>query len=255
MPRKYSPTFETRICGYCQEPFSRLDYMMRSHDYKFCSRKCAGRKRVENTVLRVGKRNCLTCGIEFVLWIRPEQKYCSHKCKGPRISETQRGRVMSIESRAKLSASTKGRQSPLRLPATKFICEGCGVEFEILNGRRFLGHRRFCTRLCWYTFIRRNPEAIPWFRGGRDPYYGPNWYHMARLARWRDKDTCQDCGVLQEFPVLDVHHKIPRRAFFGNYELANQLNNLVSLCKTCHGIRESLLTKQGVRFFISRTQT
>lgn len=51
-----------------------------------------------------------------------------------------------------------------------------------------------------------------------------------RKARTRDKRLCQTCGALG----TDVHHIVPFRWFDGDWQKANALANLVTLCKPCH---------------------
>jgi len=69
--------------------------------------------------------------------------------------------------------------------------------------------------------------------------YGPNWSKQRDLARARDGYRCQVCGIAEQGHSLDVHHKIPFRAFRDekgkiDYIRANQLDNLITLCPTCH---------------------
>jgi len=85
--------------------------------------------------------------------------------------------------------------------------------------------------------------------GGDIGYYGPNWYANRKKARERDNYICQDCGKKEEQYgcELSVHHIIPFRNFNGDWEKANQLTNLITLCEyPCHRIRHSkLLSKRG----------
>ena len=71
--------------------------------------------------------------------------------------------------------------------------------------------------------------------------YGPNWPTQRDAARARDGYRCRRCGA----PELEghhhhVHHVTPLRAFGyvqgvnDLYVLANQLENLISLCSVCH---------------------
>ena len=93
--------------------------------------------------------------------------------------------------------------------------------------------------------------------------YGPNWETQRRKARRRDGFHCQMCGVSEDElgRELDVHHKRPFREFeydptdptrADRYLLANALDNLISLCPTCHRrvepayISETALGLQGV---------
>jgi DEAD/DEAH box helicase domain-containing protein len=63
--------------------------------------------------------------------------------------------------------------------------------------------------------------------------YGPNWPRQRKLARARDHYRCQICGMPEQDREHDVHHKIPFRTFT-TYEQANQLANLITLCRACH---------------------
>ena len=63
--------------------------------------------------------------------------------------------------------------------------------------------------------------------------YGPNWNHMRNQARQRDQYTCQFCGMVEQGQAHHVHHKRPFRSFPSLIE-ANQLDNLITLCPTCH---------------------
>ncbi len=71
--------------------------------------------------------------------------------------------------------------------------------------------------------------------------YGPDWGKIRERVRARDKYTCQVCGAVENGPSSalrtgrqhDVHHKVPFRAF-PSYLEANRLENLTTLCPTCH---------------------
>lgn len=82
-------------------------------------------------------------------------------------------------------------------------------------------------------------RAKPWFRGeknprwrgGYEPYYGPNWYFQRDKRLKRDK-YCQRCGTNED---LVVHHIVPFREFGREgYKEANKLSNLITLCRSCH---------------------
>jgi ATP-dependent helicase YprA (DUF1998 family) len=71
--------------------------------------------------------------------------------------------------------------------------------------------------------------------------YGPNWQQQRNAARARDGYRCTLCGVA-EHPGRqhDVHHRLAFRSFGyipgqnEAYRQANQLENLATLCRTCH---------------------
>lgn len=67
-----------------------------------------------------------------------------------------------------------------------------------------------------------------------DPnHYGPNWTIQRDRARSRDAYCCQVCGVEESGKAHHVHHKTPFR-LFNSFLEANQLDNLITLCPTCH---------------------
>jgi DEAD/DEAH box helicase domain-containing protein len=68
--------------------------------------------------------------------------------------------------------------------------------------------------------------------------YGPQWSQQRILARERDNFTCQVCGILEGPKAHHVHHIAPFRAF-QSAAAANYLDNLVTLCPTCHQRVES----------------
>ena len=68
--------------------------------------------------------------------------------------------------------------------------------------------------------------------------YGPTWPAQRQRARQRDGYRCQLCGLPEQGRVHDVHHKVPFKSFSSALE-ANQLNNLVTLCPSCHRRAES----------------
>ena len=105
--------------------------------------------------------------------------------------------------------------------------------------------QEFLTQAFWLTLPEPAREIVR-------PDYGPNWPEMRLRARERDRFTCRHCGV-RESQVgreHDVHHRIPFRHFGYRpgeneaYLQANDLSNLVTLCRSCHarvdhGPRES----------------
>jgi DEAD/DEAH box helicase domain-containing protein len=63
--------------------------------------------------------------------------------------------------------------------------------------------------------------------------YGPNWRTQRERVRARDSYRCTICGIPEAGRQHDVHHKIPFRTF-ASYETANQMDNLITVCPSCH---------------------
>ena len=65
-------------------------------------------------------------------------------------------------------------------------------------------------------------------------------------VRARDKYTCQVCGAVETKRQHDVHHKTPFRAFTSFIE-ANRLDNLTTLCPSCHHkVEQNVRMKSGL---------
>jgi DEAD/DEAH box helicase domain-containing protein len=71
--------------------------------------------------------------------------------------------------------------------------------------------------------------------------YGPSWPDASRAVRTRDGHRCRQCGAPERNGrAHDVHHLRPFREFGfipgenRNDRQANALDNLITLCRTCH---------------------
>jgi len=67
--------------------------------------------------------------------------------------------------------------------------------------------------------------------------YGCDWQKIRQLIIRRDNFTCQECGAKNK--KLDIHHRIP---FLMSFD--NSLENLMSLCRSCHVKLEGEIIKQ-----------
>lgn len=94
------------------------------------------------------------------------------------------------------------------------------------------------------TMIAKNkpPDEHPSWRGGTCKLYGKNWGMQRKLTLERDAHACQDCGYTGKAGSLDIHHITPRRFFSDDWQAANDLANLVTLCKSCHSTREQSIS-------------
>lgn len=176
-----------------------------------CSHKCRGQiqqKRIELT--------CYQCGKPFErrpCHIISEHSLCSRECQQAYWTE-------------------QSRKNPKICTSIECICQMCGKSFRRQKSKVENFGGKYCSREC-----NSLSQVIP----GTDGYRGPNWDQQRRLARKRDNYTCQTCGIHQKQygKALDVHHIVPFRDFgVDNYLQANHLENLVSLCKTCHMLIE-----------------
>lgn len=87
-------------------------------------------------------------------------------------------------------------------------------------------------------WVSINPETVENLRQNglwsNDPNrYGKSWIKQRDRARSRDNYQCQVCRAEERDRAHHVHHVTPFRQF-SSAELANQLENLVTLCPSCH---------------------
>jgi DEAD/DEAH box helicase domain-containing protein len=105
------------------------------------------------------------------------------------------------------------------------------------------------TQACWLAFPEELVERLralgAWISDPNE--YGPNWSAQRDAARVRDGFRCQGCGAAEPAGRQhDVHHRVPFRAFLADsgprgglppelaWQAANRLDNLVTLCASCH---------------------
>jgi DEAD/DEAH box helicase domain-containing protein len=118
------------------------------------------------------------------------------------------------------------------------------------------------TQACWLAFPERTVDALKqagdWLSDPND--YGPRWPVTRDAVRRRDGYRCQGCGAGEiGGRQHDVHHKIPFRAYLSDerrreglpvtlaWQVANRLDNLVTLCPACHHKAESgVRTRSGL---------
>lgn len=190
---------KTIECEVCKKPFETYA----SRYSKYCSKKCTN-----IGVRRKANKICLFCGKYHN---KPnKRKYCSYKC--------------CIEHRRSL------------MP--KKTCPYCGKVFS--ERSRYL---KYCSQKCSSKAVglQLTGENSPNWKGGISYDRGENWRQQSNLARKRDNYTCQQCGK-QKFtrPRFPVHHIVPFREFsIERYEEANKLENLITLCTSCHMKTES----------------
>lgn len=155
-----------------------------------------------------------------------EQVFCSKSCEGSWSKENRTGE--------KAGGWNGGK--------TNVICDYCDDTFSVKPSRAKKHKRHFCNKDCESRWRSENivGEAHHRWKGGEYQSYGQGWSRCRRQARRRDNYTCQDCGIKEENldHELDVHHiKLVRE--FNNPSDAHFLDNVVTLCRSCHRLRHS----------------
>ncbi|HLO13430.1 MAG TPA: DEAD/DEAH box helicase [Anaerolineales bacterium] len=168
---------------------------------------------------------------EHIAYLKPiESDYYTEPLRGTEVtllSESARGAVPGadkawgeLQVTTQVTGFRKRRwythenlgEEPLDLPPTDLMTTGYWVSLS----EETVSHLR---------------EAGAWTNDPND--YGPGWAQIRDRVRARDKYTCQVCGAVETNRQHDVHHKIPFKAFTSFIE-ANRLENLTTLCPSCH---------------------
>lgn len=191
------------ICRNCGNEFKRSG----SHKYQYCSRECHAESKKGTVPWNKGPVHvyiCKNCGKEFKRRKSHEYQYCSMECK----AEGQKG-----------------------ITLIDYKCEICGDIFQRKKNKSWK-NIRFCSAKCQGEFMKtRVGELSPGWKGGLsyEPYGNEFNEKLKEQIRKRDNYTCQECDAIQEDLEykLSVHHI--------DYDKTNNdLNNLISLCKSCH---------------------
>jgi DEAD/DEAH box helicase domain-containing protein len=100
----------------------------------------------------------------------------------------------------------------------------------------------------WVTLsddtINRLRESGAWNDDRND--YGPGWAKLRDAVRARDGFRCQVCGAAENGRQHHVHHKTPFKAFASPAE-ANRLENLATLCASCHHkVEQNVRVRSGL---------
>lgn len=197
-------------CNRCGKKTMVHQFRIELFSAVFCSRDCSSKHRIKNHIY---KMDCSICGIGIAK-NRPftgKMAICSQACMNA-------ARAMSA-----------------RKVAVK--CSQCNTVIQKFPSRRNESGKYFCGAQCRAEYI--TGENNPAFSTGcgKYPRYGSNWKRQRRLALIRDAHACQLCGKQKQDTKkreLQVHHKIPVSAFSGQWEKANELANLITLCRPCH---------------------
>lgn len=250
-----------KTCKYCNSQLTEVQ-IERGND--FCSRQCANKSRT------LEKGNCPVCGKKLD---RPEQKYCSRKCYGKALTKdnvkrNNKGQILyeckcvvcgekfkSTYQHTKTCSdkclfklreiNSSGKNNPnYKGPVTK-KCAYCGKEFSYPRAE---APKKYCSKHCqiWGSARNRRKENHWRFKGDPKRDRGPNWNEQKTKARRRDNYQCQNCGVHESElnELLSVHHIKPYREF-DDWKEANKLDNLISLCRSCHAKIELANEKQS----------
>lgn len=219
----------TISCDYCGEKEKRFPSQV--NDINYCSDSCEANWKSENQSGESHPNyNKLTVACD---WCNEElnriqhrvenyeNQFCDKHCKGKYYSANP------TELHEKDSVTVH--------------CDSCGDSIEVIPSRVTRSDYHFCDKECKGEWWSKNVagEDHPNWKGGYEPYYGPNWEAKRESTRKRDDCRCVLCGLSEDASRLihqrdlSVHH-VNRLNDFDNPAEANKLGNLLTVCITCH---------------------
>lgn len=217
---------EDRACQYCGKLFTvSLDSKYQSQRH-VCSRSCWTRLHHPPRADSKSIFTCEWCGNDFQEWTYRKPRFCSNQCRS------------EFAARQPKLASRKPEIHITR------ECAICGNAYKTTTHQLKYRNSKYCCTNCRHKglSVNRMGALNPMYTGGtKFPDRGHNWFTQRRLALSRDGHKCQICGRKPkrgEKRVLDVHHITPYRLFNGDWLSANELGNLITLCRNCHAKAE-----------------
>lgn len=190
-------------CSNCGKPIKIMAYLLKRCQSHHCSAECR----------KLGRRQqfdieCVGCHAIFQVPAnrKDKAKYCSKACR-------------------------------LQTESVTRPCAQCGI--EVTRARATMRQERiYCSRECQHNYQSEHCRAQnhPLWRNAPKRQMGSNWTRQRRAALRRDNFTCQLCGATDH---LEVHHLKPARHFIVP-ERSNSLDNLQTVCSTCHPAADML---------------
>ena len=232
------------ICNYCDKEFETIPSMKETK--KFCSKECYTKwqdNKIEKICKNCGKIFRIRQGLkdaEFCSWecktdYNQYSVECDY-CKKPIIISKSEERdykhhFCSMECKTRFQ-SEKLEPWNKGINIIEVTCDFCGKTLLKPLSKLKQSTTHFCSNNCYYKWKSKNliGKNSPTWKYGAIRYRGNNWSVQRKKALERDNYFCQICGYSEK---LDVHHIIPFRNF-SNYIEANQLENLITLCHSCH---------------------
>jgi len=237
-------------CSYCGAKDSITKREYQSKDNHFCNFDCLGSWQSEN---KSGENHpaynkvdvsCDNCGEIFK--------------RKPSLVETSEKNFCDMDCRNQSYNDDDDWDFGPKKTKEDIECDNCGIAFEQYPSRVERNEYNFCSKDCHYEFIpkeglREGKNNPYWSVGETQQYYGPNWENKRKERLKIDNYKCLRCGISNSANKerygrsLSVHHIIPIKQFNGDYNSANKIQNLVSLCNSCHVVVEVLSPNEQKR--------
>lgn len=235
-------------CDNCGESFTRPKSHLEYTEHNFCSRECSSEYQSKQLTV-----DCDACGESFEIYSwrvdKYDKNYCSKKCQAEGYSNRVEVQCFTCgesllvkpywaEKNERHFCDRKCWRN--RPTGVQVECSFCGASIKVEPYYAEKRENHFCDKECEGKWLAKNRvgENHPQYTG-HDGYYGANWHKQRRRALKRDGHECQRCGIAEEECrdqygfALSVHHYEPQSEF-DDKEEANRIDNLVTVCSSCH---------------------
>jgi len=215
-------------CDWCHKKYIVVKREVRDTDYQCCSMSCSQKYRLKNHPITFGDYMCDICGSTFSRCKSScrkfQKKYCSIECQSI-------GKITQISTN----------------------CMFCGKEIYV--ERNIFETNKigcFCNSDCSKLYFSEKENSPRWLtdrsalKGDENSYFRTSM----EMKNWRfdifkrDNFTCQLCGD-HTSNNLNAHHI---KKFADYPELRFDINNGITLCKTCHKFVTGKETQYEVEF-------
>jgi hypothetical protein len=220
----------TKPCEYCGVPVTKTPSKIKGH--MFCGRVCRTKFFWSNPEIRAKMIDGIRASPSLHTEARKQQLDEARKQRKFRFWKRKR---QPNKGSFRKGGNTKNAH-PRWVEPTQLICHNCGVQFERKPWQlRHSGVKGlFCSFKCKCTYdhTQRTGEKSPLWRGGEKTYRGRGWLQARQQVVDEQEGKCAQCSVYVG-QSLPIHHIRPFREFSSAAE-ANQRDNLIGLCSSCH---------------------
>lgn len=231
-------------CDWCGEEHHKRQLKDRN-EHEFCSKECFSNYQSnelcgEDSHMWDGgkvKVECVQCETsveKFPAYAeKGERQYCSNKCHAVWMSENQ-----------------TGEDNPTYDPDShvEVACDNCGDTVVRKRSKYERNERNFCDIDCrgeWQSEYRCGENHPRWIENPDHINYGGSWPEQREKRLEKDGHECVICSKsnaqekIDKGRGLDVHHIDKARNYLQedgtlDEEKAHRLENLITLCRSCH---------------------
>lgn len=242
-----------RECDNCSDMYWATISKLENGKNKTCSKSCGAKlyrqrnklKGSDNPNWKNAKQStsCLECGGQF-------EYYPSSK-KGLYCPDCMEKYGNSLFAENNLPSDMPSGKNHPTWNREEVECSWCGETKTVTQSEFERNEEFFCDEECMSDWRSENwsGEDHPLWKGGEIDDYGGKWPAIREKARQRDGYECVICSKSREDIGYgpEVHHIEPVRGYDDPQD-AHRLDNVVSLCPTCHSNAEhGNISKENLR--------